>query len=326
MPTYKYTPRRSLNNGIPKSTEEQPKNENLEIKEESSKEPQVMVENKPEPPVLNKTNEPKVFTRPVQPIQPPVEKTQPQIPVTETKKIEKDEPPVTVIFNKETKIENKMDDYFSMEPFEEEVKQECPAPVVKKAKAEKVKKSKTKKKTIKFSKKLLKPILGVIVVATIIFIVLKLLSGVVTTTENKFTITNEHLKNRVVQGITPGDLIDIENSLPLQITSKDLVINDYSEKPEREILLWDYTNTNLNKITIKADDKVILENTVLKKKPIAIKIPAECKLEISISEKVNADYMSYAMQVENNTYFNKMSVSRGNIVYFTNPLAEDKEQ
>ena len=187
-----------------------------------------------------------------------------------------------------------------------------------------VSKNKKKRKKIKISSKSLKKIVGLIIIAVVLFTVLQILSNTISTSTDNYTITNEHLKNRVVQGITPGDLIDIKNSLPLQITAKDLIITDYTNKETRDIKLWDYTKTNLNKVNILIDGEVVLENIVLKKKPIELTIPAECRLEIVITEEVSSEYMSYALQVNDNTYFNKLSTSRGNILYFTNPLAQEQ--
>ena len=57
-----------------------------------------------------------------------------------------------------------------------------------------------------------------IIVALIILIV-NIVSGLFPK-DIEYKITNEHLKDRVVQGIQPGDLIDVKNSLPLQITAQ----------------------------------------------------------------------------------------------------------
>lgn len=340
MPTYKYTPRRSVNNIVPKPETTEPKQdiENISI-ENTTENTQVQPVQKDDTPIrpieFNKPEEKKSSFNPVPrntevPTFQSLSKEQVSKPQEETKtplneinfrknqyEQEDDFSTPLTLESIEDVEELSSDELFSMtQPVKEKPQKQIKTKTPKQ-------KNKTRKK-IKVSPKTIKKLIGLVVIIGVMFFIINGLSNVLSSSKDSYTITNEHLKNRVVQGINPGELIDIKNSLPLQITAKDLVITDFTPEKEREIILWDYTNTNLNKVNILVDGKVVKENIVLKKKPISITIPAQCRLEVQITDEVSSEYMSYAMQVGNNTYFNKLSTTRGNILYFTNPLLEEK--
>lgn len=213
-------------------------------------------------------------------------------------------------------VEENEDDFFGLEDLKP-VKKEKPI----KQPREKKKKEKTKK-PIKLNKKTVVKIGTILGISLIIFLIVFIVSNIIQSTNVNYSITNDDLRARVVQHVEPGDLIDVKNSLPLQITSKDLIITDTMGGEEIEVILWDYTNTNLNKLNIAIDGKVIKENVTLKRKPLKIKIPRECRLEINISEEVSSPNTTYAMKVNENVYFNKLSTTRGSIIHFSQSSSE----
>lgn len=214
----------------------------------------------------------------------------------------------------EIKLED--EDFFGIDDLKP-VKKEKPV----KQPKEKKKREKTKK-PIKLNKKTVVKIGTILGISLIIFLIVFIVSNIIQSTNVNYSITNDDLRARVVQHVEPGDLIDVKNSLPLQITSKDLIITDTMGGEEIEVILWDYTNTNLNKLNISIDGKPIKENVTLKRKPLKLKLPRECRLEINIAEEVSSPNTTYAMKVNDNVYFNKLSTTRGSIIYFSQSSSE----
>lgn len=212
--------------------------------------------------------------------------------------------------------ENNEDDFYGLDDFKP-IKKEKPV----KQPKEKKKKIKTKK-PVKVDKKTLVKVGTILGISLIIFLVVFIVSNIIDSTNVNYSITNDDLRARVVQHVEPGDLIDVKNSLPLQITSKDLIITDTMGGEEIEVILWDYTNTNLNKLNISVDGTPLKENVTLKRKPLKLTIPRECRLEIDIAEEVSSPNTTYAMKVNENVYFNKLSTTRGSIIYFSQSSSE----
>lgn len=132
-----------------------------------------------------------------------------------------------------------------------------------------------------------------------------------------YTIDNQDLVATSVSDIEDGALIDIKNSVPLNLPIKDfnITVDEKLNQEKIETLLWDFTDTNENKVSIYIDGEEY-KTIVLTKKPIKIEVPINAKMEIIQTETVNSPYTPYALKVNGITYFNRTSADKSNNYQF----------
>lgn len=160
--------------------------------------------------------------------------------------------------------------------------------------------------------------LKLIVVLVAIAVAISMVFGVSQVVEkDNYSITTQDLAATSVQNIEEGALIDIQAAVPLNLSIRDFNIStSKTDNNTITLSLWDFTDTNQNKVSITVDGNVVENGLTLTKKPFHIDVPATSKVEIMQVETVNSPYTPYALQVNGITYFNRLSAEKTNNYQF----------
>lgn len=148
--------------------------------------------------------------------------------------------------------------------------------------------------------------------------------GICLLSKPNYTISADMLKNSPVSGITPGEKINLNEAFPLNLPARNY--NIAIDKPDAdfvELVLWDFTDTNDNKIALYIDNELSKKGFTLTDKPVKIKVPLNTKIELIQTQANSSTFTPYAVQVNGNTYFNKLSSETSNVYHIL--TMEEKE-
>lgn len=317
MPKFKYVPKKE---NLPI----EPIENKDEIQEVQKEEPKIQTEIKssiiPTPYRMNPIVQPKPFPKKEDEIK--VEQPKPEVP-TKTEPLKPIEQPIQRVQEKPIDIE--IPDFvkpveiiqdFSKED-EELIKDDFDLDFL----TEKSEQKKKEKKTFKLSETDLtkyKPSKKVILLVGVVMLAIIMVIGVCNLSSGQeYTITTQDVIATSVQNIEEGALIDIKNSVPLNLSIRDFNIS-LEDKGEENITftIWDFTDTNRNKVAIYVNGEIKEKGFELTKEPKKITVPKDAKVEIMQVETVNSPYTPYALQINGTTYFNRMSSEKLNTYQF----------
>lgn len=165
-------------------------------------------------------------------------------------------------------------------------------------------------KNFKLNKKLLVTVFSCVLTIALVMGVASLFNN------NKYTITTQDLIVTQSSTIKEGALIDIKNSIPLNLSIRDFNISISNKEEEITLSFWDFTDTNKNKVAIYVNDEMKYSNITFSKKPYKIKVPVDAKVTIMQTETTSSPYTPYAMFVDGITYFNRASSEKTNTYQF----------